>query len=112
MLVPESSVRACDLARIGFGQTVAVTALQLACAAAAAVNGGYYYQPRLVGGIYAADGSVAEEIPVVLKNRTVSEEASRILASFARRSGRKRQRKQGVHRRIQNRRQDGHGAEI
>ena len=36
MLVPESSVRACDLARIGFGQTVAVTALQLACAAAAA----------------------------------------------------------------------------
>ena len=82
MLVPESSVRACDLARIGFGQTVAVTALQLACAAAAAVNGGYYYQPRLVGGIYAADGSVAEEIPVVLKNRTVSEEASRILASL------------------------------
>lgn len=82
MLVPESSVRACDLARIGFGQTVAVTALQLACAAAAAVNGGYYYQPRLVGGIYAADGSVAEEIPVVLKNRTVSEEASRTLASL------------------------------
>ena len=82
MLVPESSVRACDLARIGFGQTVAVTALQLACAAAAAVNGGYYYQPRLVSSIRAADGSVAEEIPSVLKNRTVSEEASRILASL------------------------------
>lgn len=82
MLVPESSVRACDLARIGFGQTVAVTALQLACAAAAAVNGGYYYQPRLVSGIYAEDGSIAEEIPTVLKNRTVSEEASRILASL------------------------------
>ena len=70
------------MARLGFGQTVAVTALQLACAAAAAVNGGYYYQPRFVSGIYAADGSVAEEIPVVLKNRTVSEEASRILASL------------------------------
>lgn len=82
MLVPESSVRACDLARIGFGQTVAVTALQLACAAAAAVNGGYYCQPRLVSGIYAEDGSIAEEIPTVLKNRTVSEEASRILASL------------------------------
>lgn len=82
MLVPESVVRACDLARIGFGQTVAVTALQLACAAAAAVNGGYYYQPRLVSGICSQDGSVSEEIPVVLKNRTVSEEASRILAGL------------------------------
>ena len=82
MLVPESAVRDCDLARIGFGQTVAVTALQLACASAAAVNGGYYYQPRLVSAIYAQDGSVSETIPVVLKNRTVSEEASRILASL------------------------------
>ena len=82
MLVSESAVRDCDLARIGFGQTVAVTALQLACASAAAVNGGYYYQPRLVSAIYAQDGSVSETIPVVLKNRTVSEEASRMLASL------------------------------
>ena len=82
MLLPESSVRACDLARIGFGQTVAVTALQLACAGAAAVNGGYYYRPRLVSAIRAEDGSVEGEIPVQLKNRTVSEEASRLLASM------------------------------
>lgn len=82
MLVSESAVRDCDLARIGFGQTVAVTALQLACASAAAVNGGYYYQPRLVSAIYAQDDSVSETIPVVLKNRTVSEEASRMLASL------------------------------
>lgn len=82
MLVSESAVRDCDLARIGFGQTVAVTALQLACASAAAVNGGYYYQPRLVSAVYAQDGSVSETIPVVLKNRTVSEEASRMLASL------------------------------
>ncbi len=82
MLIPESAVRACDLARIGFGQTVAVTALQLACAGAAAVNGGYYYQPRLVREIYSEDGKIEESIPVLLKNRTVSEEASRILASL------------------------------
>ena len=48
MLLPQSMVKNCDLARIGFGQTVAVTGLQLACAAAAAVNGGNYYVPRLV----------------------------------------------------------------
>ena len=82
MLVPSTAVRACDLARIGFGQTVAVTALQLACAAASAVNGGYYYTPRLVKEIYAPDGSVSVSIPSVLKNRTVSEEASAILCSL------------------------------
>ena len=80
MLLPESAVRACDLARIGFGQTVAVTALQLACAGASAVNGGYYYRPRLVREIRSADGGVRESIEPVLLNRTVSEEASRILA--------------------------------
>lgn len=82
MLVSESAVRDCDLARIGFGQTVAVTALQLACAGAAAVNGGYYYQPRLVKEIYSSDGKIWETIEPVLKNRTISEEASGILASL------------------------------
>lgn len=34
-----------DLARIGFGQSVAVTPIQLAAAVSAAVNGGYLYSP-------------------------------------------------------------------
>ena len=37
------NVRDCDLARIGFGQTIAVTGMQLACAVAAAVNGGNFF---------------------------------------------------------------------
>ena len=82
MLVPESAVRDCDLARIGFGQTVAVTAIQLACAGAAAVNGGYYYQPRLVREIFSSDGKIHEIIEPVLKNRTIGEEASRLLAGL------------------------------
>ncbi len=82
MLIPESAVRGCDLARIGFGQSLAVSALQLACAGAAAVNGGYYYRPRLVKKISSADGKISEEFPAELKNRTVGEEASRILASL------------------------------
>ena len=82
MLITESAVRDCDLARIGFGQTVAVTALQLACAAASAVNGGNYYVPRLVRSIASADGSVCEELSAVLKNRTISEEASALLRSM------------------------------
>ena len=82
MLIPESAVRDCDLARIGFGQSLAVSALQLACASAAAVNGGYYFQPRLVKSVSSADGEMTEDFEPVLKNRTVSEEASRILAAL------------------------------
>ena len=82
MLLPEASVRACDLARIGFGQTVAVTALQLACAGAAAVNGGTYYAPRLVQEICSADGKVSTKIPARAVGSPVGEEASRLLASM------------------------------
>ena len=82
MLIPESAVRDCDLARIGFGQTIAVSALQLACAGAAAVNGGYYYQPNLVKEISSDDGNIREVFSPVMKHRTVSEEASRIVASL------------------------------
>ena len=82
MLLPESTLRDCDFARIGFGQTIAVTALQLACASAAAVNGGYYYAPRLVDAIVTEDGAVLEETRPALVGRTVSEEASAILSSM------------------------------
>ena len=79
LLLAESVVRDCDLARIGFGQTIAVSGIQLACAAASAVNGGYYYTPRLVKRIYAEDGYVLQTAQTEVKNRTISEEASKIL---------------------------------
>lgn len=82
LVMPEGAVRGCDLARIGFGQTIAVSALQLACATASAVNGGYYYTPRLVKKIYADDGYVLKEMAPVLKNRTISEEASKRLSQI------------------------------
>lgn len=82
MLLPESTLRDCDFARIGFGQTIAVTPLQLACAAAAAVNGGYYYAPRLVDAIVTKEGAVVEQTQPALVGRTVSEEASHILSSM------------------------------
>lgn len=82
MLLPESTLRDCDFARIGFGQTIAVTPLQLACASAAAVNGGYYYAPRLVESISTAEGTTVWRSHPSLVGRTVSEEASRILSSM------------------------------
>ena len=81
MLVPQSLVRDCDLARIGFGQTVAVTGLQLACAVSAAVNGGNYYAPRLLKSIILSDNKKVVNEPV-LKFKPISEEASSILAGM------------------------------
>ncbi len=82
LLMPKTAVRACDLARIGFGQTIAVSGIQLACAAASAVNGGYYYTPHLVKRIYADDGYVLKEEDSTLQSRTISEKASGILADM------------------------------
>lgn len=82
MLVPQSLVRACDLARIGFGQTIAVTGLQLACAVAAAINGGNYYVPRLLKSVISSDGKTVEESKPVLKNTVISKKASAILRAM------------------------------
>ncbi len=82
LLMPEAAVRGCDLARIGFGQTIAVSGLQLACATASAVNGGYYYTPHFVKKIYADDGYILKETGAQLQARTISEEASGILAKM------------------------------
>ena len=82
LLMPKEAVRNCDLARIGFGQTIAVSGVQLACATAASINGGYYYTPHLVKRIYADDGYVVKENGKKLKNRTISEKASSELAKM------------------------------
>ena len=82
LLLPQTALRACDLARIGFGQTIAVSGIQLACAVASTINGGYYYTPRLVKRIYADDGYVLQENKAEVKNRTVSEETSKILVKM------------------------------
>ncbi len=82
MILQKNMATLADLARIAFGQTVAVTALQLACATAAAINGGYYYQPRLVQNIIDNTGNIHQKFTPILKNRTISEEASKMLRGY------------------------------
>lgn len=82
MLINESLVRDCDLARIGFGQSIAVTGIQLACAAAVAVNGGNYYVPHLLKSVISEDGNIVSEYAPVLKRRVISEKASSLLCEM------------------------------
>ena len=69
MVLPVSTVHNVDLARIAFGQTIAVTGLQLAAATAAAINGGIYYTPYLVSEIYSDSGIIAEKVQPKPKGR-------------------------------------------
>ncbi len=82
MLLPESAVMNVDLARIAFGQTIAVTAIQLVSAVSAAVNGGNYFTPYLVEEIYDNNEIVAEKIEPTLKNKVISEKTSKTMAEL------------------------------
>ncbi len=82
MILPETAVKNVDLARIGFGQTIAVTGLQLAMASASAINGGIYYSPYLVSEIYDKNGIIAEKIYPKAVNRVISEKASKTLSEM------------------------------
>ena len=81
MVLPVSAVTEGDLARIGFGQTIAVTPIQLAAATASAINGGYYYVPHLLKSVYDGE-TLAENVLPVMKNRTVSEKTSSVMAEY------------------------------
>ena len=86
ILVPQTAVTNGDLARIGFGQTIAVTALQLCMATAAAVNGGLLMQPYLVKEISdPLTGQVVKRFSPTVVNRTISEETSKQIATMLQR---------------------------
>lgn len=65
-----------DLARIGFGQSIAVTPIQLAAAVSAAVNGGYLYSPYIVEQVISADGTIIEQADPGPVRQVISQETS------------------------------------
>lgn len=69
ILINSRYVKNVDLARIGFGQSVAVTPLQLICAASAVVNGGRLMKPHIVREVLDEDGNVIDRTrPTVVSN--------------------------------------------
>ena len=69
ILISPERVKNVDLARIGFGQSVAVTPVQMIAAACAVVNGGRLMKPYLVEAIETEDGEVVERTyPQVVAN--------------------------------------------
>ncbi len=76
ILINSRYVKTVDIARIGFGQSIAVTPLQMITAACAAVNGGRLLKPYLVAEILSPEGEVLQRNgPQVVAN-PISPESS------------------------------------
>lgn len=82
IVIAQSAVKRGDLARMGFGQSVAVTPLQLLTAACATVNGGYLLKPYVVKQITSPDGEVIEQGTTTVLSRPISEKTSETMRSL------------------------------
>lgn len=79
ILIPVRSVKNVDLARIGFGQSVAVTPLQMITAACSVINGGRLMQPYLLKEAISPDGTVLYRTQPKVVSTPISEETSRTM---------------------------------
>ncbi len=75
LLIPESKVQNCDLARIGFGQTVAVSKLQLISGVSSVVNGGNLKKPTLLKSV-SDNGMLVFENNHKTKSNPISQSTS------------------------------------
>lgn len=76
ILIPVNSVKNVDLARIGFGQSVAVTPVQLLTAACSVINGGRLMRPYLLKEAVSPYGTVLYRTSPKVVSTPISEETS------------------------------------
>lgn len=76
IVLAQKYVQNVDLARISFGQTIAVTPLQLLTATCAAINGGKLMQPYLVRALLDDSGKVITEHGPVTVRQVISAQTS------------------------------------
>jgi stage V sporulation protein D (sporulation-specific penicillin-binding protein) len=72
-------VKAVDLARMSFGQAIAVTPIALLNASASVINGGYLNTPYIVDKIVDNTGSTILQNYPIVKNTTISAETSALM---------------------------------
>ena len=82
ILIPESSCKRVDIVRIGFGQSVAVTPLQLITAASSVVNGGKLLTPYIVKEVMDGNGELIFSAQTEIRGRTISEATSAVMRSM------------------------------
>jgi len=71
-----------ELATCSFGQGFTVNMVQEAAAFSTVVNGGYYYQPHVVGAILNDDGTTSSTVEPLVLRQPISSEVSRTVRGY------------------------------
>lgn len=79
VLMPKPSVTAPDLARMGFGQSIAVSALEMVVATGAVINNGYVLEPHFIKEITTETGKVVYTRNKTIKNKVISDQTSKTM---------------------------------
>ena len=77
-------IRDADLARIGFGQSISCTGMQLAMAFTACINGGELLKPYVISEIVDQDGTVLEKNERTVVRQVISPSTSTTIRSLLR----------------------------
>ena len=79
IVISKRAVKRVDIARIGFGQSVAVTPVQLLTAVCAAVNGGRLLRPWVIKSVRDAGGVVIRRGAPKVTGHPISEQTSAVM---------------------------------
>ncbi len=77
VLMPQSLVTDADLARMGFGQTIAISSLEMVTGIGAVINGGYVYQPHFINNIFTETGKIVYERKKTVVSKVLGENTSK-----------------------------------
>ncbi len=79
VLMPMPSVTAPDLARMGFGQTIALSALQMTTGLSTVINGGYVLEPHFIKTITNGNSEVVYSRQKSVKDKIFSDSTSKLM---------------------------------
>ncbi len=79
LYMPYDRMGIVELSSSSFGQTNKITPIQMICAYAAAINGGYLVTPHVVDKIIDSDGNVIKTVETTVKRQVISEETSELM---------------------------------
>lgn len=82
IMMDKNLVKTVDLARMGFGQAVAVSPIQLITALSATINGGNLLTPYIVERIESNNGLIVSEATKQVRRQVISGEVSKTIREF------------------------------
>ena len=76
LVIPYKDVKTVDLARMGFGQAIAVSPIELVVASASVLNGGRLMKPYVLDRVERDNKTIFQNYPIE-RNKTISKNTSK-----------------------------------